>query len=250
MNKKYLFSFFIILSIFYSCDKNQIESTGGVINFRFKLYYGDQLMEMFKTYDYPVTKDKFQMTRLSFYISDLTIRSGNGDFNLKDIDYLNLTNAHTSPVSVNGMEYKIEGIKAGTYNGFDFGVGVPKTLNALAPKDFNSGHILSSAAEYWSSWKSYIFFRPEGQISLDGKPMSESPFALHLGADGAFRKITYTKPFVVSEGTVTNVDVILDIQEFFKGKKLYDIKGARQIHSLEQMPLILQLADNLAVSFR
>lgn len=80
--------------------------------------------------------------------------------------------------------------------------------------------------------------------------MSETPFALHLGADEAFRKISFAKPIIVTEGNVTNVDIMLDIQKFFNGKKLYDIKTTQQIHSLEQMPLILQLTDNLEISFK
>lgn len=250
MKIKIFISLFIVIGLLSSCEKKPMEASGGDINFRFKLTYGDQPFEMFKTYDYPVIKEKFQMTRLSFYISDLTIRSINGDINVKDIDYLNLTVSHTSPLPANGYEYVIKGVKPGSYTSFDFGVGVPKALNALAPKDFKAGHILSTAAEYWSSWKSYIFFRPEGQISINGKPMSETPFALHLGADEAFRKISFAKPIIVTEGNVTNVDIMLDIQKFFNGKKLYDIKTTQQIHSLEQMPLILQLTDNLEISFK
>lgn len=241
---------FLLSIILLSCDKTSMDKTGGDIVFRFKLLYGDQPLEMFKTYEYPVSKEKFQMTRLSFYISDLTIRSGNGDFNLKDIDYLNLTNSHTAPVSPQGLEYTFKGVRAGVYNSFDFGLGVPKTLNAMAPKDFKAGHLLSSSAEYWSSWKSYIFFRPEGQIELNGKPMSETPFALHLGSDEAFRKISFSKPITVEEGKTSQVDVFIDIQKFFNGKKLYNIKGTQQIHSLDQMPLILELVDNLALAFR
>lgn len=248
MSKGIFYSICFLICLF-SCDEDEQMMTGEV-NFRFKLVYGEEPLEMFKTYDYPVSGEKFQMTRLSFFISDLTIRSTSGDYNIKDIDYLNLTNSHTVPVAPNGFEYLLKGIQPGNYNSLDFGIGVPAALNAMVPKDFKSGHILSNTSEYWSSWKSYIFFKPEGKISLDGKPISETSFALHLGANEAFRKISLPKPFTVTSGNRTNVDVILDIQKFLNGKTLYNIKGTQQIHSLDQLPLITQLADNLAISFK
>lgn len=247
-SKNLFFWFFLIIGI-VSCDKMSNEGVGA-INFRFKLVFGDEPLEMFQPYEYPVTKDRFLMTRLSFFISDLTIRSQSGDVLLKDIDYLNLTQSHTSPVKANGLEYTIEGVTPGSYHSFDFGIGVPKVLNAKVPKDFKQEDILSSSAEYWSAWKSYIFFRPEGQISLNGKPITETSFALHLGADEAYKKIVFSKPVTVVKDQVTNVDIILDVQKFFNGKTLFDIRQTQQIHSLNQMPFIQQLAENLSTGFR
>ncbi len=233
----------------YSCtDMNDNEM--GDLNIRFKLKYGDQPFEMFKEYEYPVTKDTFLMSRLSFFISDISLVSGNVNTKIKDIDYLNLTASHTAPVAVEGLQYVVKGVKTGQYNSLDFGIGVPKNLNALAPKDFPSENILSSSAEYWSSWKSYIFFRPEGLISLGGKPLGETSFALHLGGDDAFRKISLTRNFEIVQGKETSIDVYIDIEKFFNGKSLYDISQTQQIHSLSQMPLISQLADNLVTAIR
>lgn len=229
-----------------SCGKDQ----EGSVNLRIKLMYGDQPFEMFKLYPYPVSGEDFRMKRLSFFISDLTLRSAGGDQNILDIDYLDLTNSHTDPVAPNGLEYRIEKVRTGTYTGFDFGIGVPAADNAKTPASFPASSILSSNAEYWSSWKSYIFFRPEGNIALDGKPVGETDFALHLGADQAFRKISYTRNVTVRDGETTNIDMILDVKKYFNGTTLYDIHDTQQIHSLFQMPLITQLADNLAVAFR
>lgn len=232
-----------------SCMKMEKQTTGS-LKLRFKMMYGDQPFEMFKEYSYPVTNDKFLMTRLSFFISNITLRSSTGDVVVKDIDYLNLTAAHTSPVSLNGFEYIIQGIQTGNYSSIDFGIGVPPTLNALAPKDFGSESILSGAAEYWSAWKSYIFFRPEGQISLEGKPINETGFALHLGGDDAFRLIDLDKTIQIVENQTPNVDIIIDMQQFFNGKSLFDIRSTQQIHSLVQKPLITQLADNLVTAIK
>ncbi len=243
--------FVITIGIPFSCNDSQHkDDVVGDLHLRFKLVYGDQPLEMFKSYNYPVTGQKFYMTRLSFYISNITVRSAEGDFNLKDIDYLDLTGAHTSPVNTSGFEYKLKGVQARNYNSIDFSIGVPKSSNALMPKDFKSGHILSNTSEYWTAWKSYIFFRPEGVIALNGQIEPESSFALHLGSDEAFRSFSLSKPFTVSEGNVTYADITIDISKFFNGKTLYDIQNGPQIHSLEQVSLVKILADNLQTAIR
>ncbi|MBC7885432.1 MAG: hypothetical protein H7X99_08145 [Saprospiraceae bacterium] len=212
--------------------------------------YGDQPLEMFKEYSYPVTGEKLNFTRISFYISNITLKSTNGDIILKDIDYLNLTAAHTDPVTGNGFEYLLRDIPAGNYHSLDFGIGVPVSSNAMEPKDFSSGHILSNSAEYWSAWKSYIFFRPEGKIALNMETTPNTNFALHLGGDDAFRSISLHKSISVSENAVSNFDIIIDMNNYFNGQTLFDIRNTLQIHSLNQKPLITILADNLVTGIR
>ena len=70
--------------------------------------YGDQPFEMFKEYNYPVTNDKFLMTRLSFFISNITLKSSSGNLIVKEIDYLNQTAAHTAPLPANGFVYTVK----------------------------------------------------------------------------------------------------------------------------------------------
>ena len=244
-----VFGLFLLLSTMLMISCGDKEATGD-LNIRFKLKYGDQPLEMFKEYNYPVTNEKLLFNRLSFFISDITLRSSEGDFNLKDIDYLDLTQSHTDPVKANGLEYKLSGILARNYTSLDFGIGVPKASNALQPKDFKAGHVLSGSAEYWSAWKSYIFFRPEGLIALNGEVKPESPFALHLGADEAYRIFNINKSISITENGVTNLDIEIDMKKFFDGKTLYDINDTQQIHSLFQIPLMKILADNLAVAVK
>ncbi|MFZ1749878.1 MAG: MbnP family protein [Saprospiraceae bacterium] len=240
---------FLLITLMLSCHKDDSNSVGD-LNLRFKLVYGDEPMEMFKEYPYPGTGDKFMMTRLSFYISDITVISKDGSFNLKDVDYLNLTAAHTAPVSPNGMEYKLQGILARDFDALSFSIGVNKISNALEPKDFKSGHILSSAAEYWSAWKSYIFFRPEGQITFNTDPNEKQSFALHLGGDEALRSFILSRPIKIIENASTDFDITIDIKKFFSGTNTYDIRSTQQIHSLNQKPLITILADNLATAVK
>jgi hypothetical protein len=250
---KYL-SKFIFIGILFgvlglsSCEKE--EDKGGNVNLRFKLMYGAVPLEMFKQYNYPVSNDKFFMTRLSFFINEIKLKSSTSEVLLKDIDYINLTNAYTGGVPANGFEYEIKGVKSGNYTSLDFGIGVPSASNNKLPKDFPANSLLSNTAEYWSSWKSYIFFRPEGKIGLEGSNVLDTDFALHLGANEAYRNFKLNKTVSVKDGSTANVDITIDMEKFFNGKSLHDINETHQIHSLFQMPLIVKLADNLETAIK
>jgi len=248
-----LFSYVVLFFsslVLTSCEPDEVKDGKGDLTIRFKLVYGDVPLEMFKTYAYPLTNDPFFMTRLSFFISDLALKSSEKEVLLKDIDYLNLTTTYTGGTPLNGFEYKLNGVPAGQYSTLKFGIGVPMASNALQPKDFPAGSILSNTSEYWSSWKSYIFFRPEGKIKLSGSNAFDTDFALHLGADAAYRIVDLSKSVTITSGNNSNVDVTIDIQKFFNGKTFHDINETPQIHSLFQIPLINSLADNLTTAIK
>lgn len=237
---------FIGLFSIISCGNDDEQSDPkGTLNIHFKLAYDGAPLEMFKTYKYPGSNEDFFMTRLSFFISNLKLESSAESILLKDIDYLNLTAAHTGATIANGMEYKISGIKAGNYDKLKFSVGVPAESNAKQPKDFPASNILSSPSEYWTSWKSYIFFRPEGKIALDGSTTPDTDFGLHLGSDSAFLTLNLSKNVVIVNGKTTDIDVVIDIQKFFNGSTLHDINGTPQIHSLSQLTIMNKLVVNL-----
>lgn len=247
---KFLFILtFSVLLMSCGGDDNPPEGKG-TVNLRFKLVYGDEPVEMFKTYKYPVTNDDFFLTRVSFFLSELKIKSTSREVTLKDIDYLNLTASHTGNTANTGLEYKISDVPTGEYSALQFGIGVPKALNAKEPKDFSASSILSSSAEFWSSWKSYIFFRPEGKIALDGSTVFDTDFALHLGSDDAFSTYDLSKTIKIIDGQTTNVDITIDMQKFFNGGTLHDIENTPQIHSLVQLPIMKKLVENLKTAVK
>ena len=242
---------FLISTFLMSCGGDDSKSGGkGTVNFRFKLLYGNEPLEMFKTYKYPVTNDNFYLTRLSFFLSELKIKSTSREVMLKDIDYLNLTASHTGNTANTGLEYKISDIPSGNYSAVQFGIGVPKASNAKEPKDFSASSILSSPAEYWSSWKSYIFFRPEGKIALDGSTVFDTDFALHLGSDDALTTYDISRTIQIIDGQTTNVDITIDMQKFFNSVTLHDIENTPQIHSLVQLPIMKKLIENLKTAVK
>jgi hypothetical protein len=240
------FILLLVLSLF-SCHDD--EKKTGDLNLRFHLLYDGQPMEMFAKYPYPGTNEPFYLTRLSFYLSDVSIKNTKESQLIKDIDFLNMTAAFTGSYPQDGYVYKIAGVPQGEYTTLNFGIGVPKALNAKSPNQYPAGSILSSPTEYWESWKSYVFFKTEGSILFVNNAPAETDFALHLGGDEAYRMISLSKSISVKGDKVTNVDINLDIKKYFDGIKTYDIHDTQKIHSLYQMPLINTLMDNLVTAF-
>jgi len=250
-----MYKYFLILALmglFTSCeDDSQMNSGGdkGDLNINFKLTYGDEPFQMFKNYKYPETGDMFFMSRLSFYIAEAKLKSPTKQVDIKDIDYINLTNTYTGSSPANGYQYKLTNVEAGEYSNLQFGIGVPASSNAKMPKDFAPGTILSSSAEYWSSWKSYVFFKAEGLIGLNGTSIDHE-FALHTGANDAYITIDLPKNIQINKGNVTDVDVTIDLKKVFSGTQLFDIRTTQQIHSLSQVPQMKILVDNIAVAVK
>jgi len=240
--------FFLILIIgLLSCNGD--DDKKGDINLRFHLLYDGQPMEMFKEYPYPGTNEAFYLSRLSFYMSDVSISNGSTDKNIFDLDYLNLTAAFPGNIPTNGYPFRIADAPVGEYTHLTFNIGIPKASNAKSPAQYPAGHILSFPAEYWDSWKSYVFFKTEGSIKFKDNAPDETDFALHLGGDEALRKISLNKVFTVKDGKTTDIDITLDVKKYFNALSTYDIHDTQKIHSLSQMPLIHQLMDNLAKAF-
>ena len=242
--------FSVLIGVLFASCTPEEESGTGKLTIRWKLVYGGSPLEMFQLYTYPRFNDSLYFSRISYFISDLSLHRGTDLIIIKDVDYLNLTSSHTAPVSVNGLEYTLEGLPTGNYSGLSFGVGLPSAKNALRPIDYPATSILSSSAEYWSSWKSYIFFRPEGRISINGQPVDQADFALHLGADATFRRILQAHQIRINKNQETFIEIQLDMRKFFDGVHFHDIEVDRQMHSLFQVPIMVKLADNLATAFQ
>ncbi len=234
--------------VLHSCTPEEKAGLGR-LTIRWKLTYGGKPLEMFQLYNYPRLNDSLYFSRISYFISNLSLHMGADSTIVKEVDYINLTSSHTAPVKENGLEYTLEALPSGEYSGLSFGIGLPSSKNALRPIDYPATNILSSSAEYWSSWKSYIFFRPEGRISINGQPVDQADFALHLGSDATFRTIQLPKQIRIQTDQETVVEIQLDMRTFFDGVYFHDIESDRQMHSLFQVPIMVKLADNLATAF-
>ncbi|MBK6362218.1 MAG: hypothetical protein IPL63_07495 [Saprospiraceae bacterium] len=239
--------------LFTSCEKDTEKGTGNV-DMVFLLQYKGEPLVMFDTFFYPVTGEMISFTKFATYISDITFqKNDNSQLLLKEIDYLDMTNAHNAANATKGFTYKIPDIPEGSFSQLRFGIGVSEDLNAMAPKDFPSNSVLSSSANYWTSWKSYIFSRTEGKIDFNGDNKMEDFFTLHAGGNDAYTQIDLEKTFTVTKDKTTTLEIVIDIEKYLNGSEsLYDIRSFPSIHSLEHIPVIKILSKNMkgAVSIR
>lgn len=236
---------FPILMSFLLMSCGDDKKTGNIDMVFYLTYKGEPLV-MFDTFQYPVTNKNITFTRFAAYLSGVSfIKKDGAEVDKLDIDYLDMTNAHNKQNASKGFTYAFKEVDEGDYNSLRFSFGVPAELNAKAPKDFPSDNVLSSSANYWSSWKSYIFTRTEGKMDSDGNGSLENTFALHAGGDEAFITFTGEKNFTIREGQTTRIELEIDMEKYFNGTSLYDIDANPSIHSLEHKPLINILRENL-----
>jgi hypothetical protein len=247
MNKFiYLFIFLLFIT---SCKDESIQKDSGTLTLLFKLKYGEKDLVMFDSYYYPVTNQKLIFNKFSFYLSDLELKSSIGYTKYLDIDYLNLTNAFSTPAtSAKGFAYKIEDIGVGAYSSIKFNLGVPKINNDKTPASYSSSNILSNQSEYWIDWKSYIFTRTEGQIDLDNDGSTETGLALHTGGNAALRTIEFPISKTLDKDGNITLEVVIDLKKQFGENKIYDIENDPQIHSATQVTQVKELIDNLSKS--
>lgn len=236
----------VLLGSFLSCSDSDDEETS-TLNVEFKLTYDGLPLTMFTNYTYP-SGEVFYFSRFSFFTSDIKLKNSSGNYiDILDVRYNNLTNSHTG--AGNSYNFDIDDIKNGTYSAIKFGLGVPPSANAKTPANYDADHPLSNQSEYWGGWLSYIFTRTEGNIDFDDNGIPETGFALHTGADNAYRTIELPATITISPDQKAQLTIEIDLKKEFGVNPIYDIKLNPQIHSLDQQPQVIELIDNLVEGF-
>lgn len=232
------------------CGDKETAQTG-TLNLNFRLQYDGMPLVMFDRYQYPNGMEFF-FTKFSFYLSNLSIKQAdNTTIDLKDIDFLNLTNDHETAINAaSGTSYTLEKVPVGAYQNLIFNIGVPTDMNSQKPSTYPSDHPLSDTGEYWDSWKSYIFSKTEGKLDTDGDGQAELGLAYHIGSDETLRQLDFQKNFNIQSDQTTTVVITIEMKRMFDdGTTIFDPLQTAQIHSLTQLSEANTLADNLKQSF-
>ena len=234
-----ILSLVIIAMVFFSCSSEEGQKD---VTIKAKLVYEGEPLVMFEDYTYP-TGETMYFTRFSFFIDNMTL----GENLLSERDYIDLSNSHLTRSDAQSGQVIASGkTDPGMYT-LAFGIGVDPSLNAMTPVNFSADDVLSNVAEYWPGWESYVFVKAEGKIDLDGDGEKETGFALHLGADSAYRSISYQN---IDLDNNSSTDIAIDMKAFFgEIGSYYDIASVPQIHTPEQDEQVAELADNLKLAF-
>lgn len=214
------------------------------VNLTFKLSYDNEPLVMLNEYTFP-TGETIKFTRFSFYISDVNATTDGKASAIEDVNFLNLTASHSSLEDAQaGYVYTLEDVPAGNIESIDLLLGVNPQLNQQVPSDFEGQHPLAKPGEYWIAWDSFIFFKIEGIVDLDGDGDTETNIALHIGSNQAARQVDI--PIVGKSA----IDINIDLMSIFKSDAVtFDLQNNPQIHSLSQIDLANFLMDNFSKEF-
>jgi len=223
-NLAFLVIGFIAIISFSSCGNEED------IVFNFKLEYEDQPLILFTDYTYP-SGEQFQIQRVSFFISDLTLESAeHGDIQLSEVEYIDLTNSHVSEEAAQeGFQLVMDGTGIESYEGLSFNIGLDPEQNSNVPEDFVSSNPLSNSAEYWRSWNSYIFIKIEGKMDIDadGAYGSGESFQLHIGSNASMRSFSTVK-------SSDDNNIIISVDDIFShDDNTYDLATNPRLHVLD-----------------
>ena len=148
-----LFLTFSSLLLAASCGKentNPIDTAKLNLSFR-ATYGGEPLVLEQKNYDYEGNPVRF--TKINFYISDMAAVNNDGETELSEIQFIDLTQTHKTPIDAEtGTIMSFSNVPVGTYNQLKFGIGVPADLNKTTPSDYSTSHPLGAdnSGEYWA----------------------------------------------------------------------------------------------------
>jgi hypothetical protein len=230
------FTLLIIGLTFFSCKKD-----GEPITIHLQLLYDGDPMVMQQEYAYPDGKT-FIATKVSMYLSDINLEGSVKSLSIADVAFVNFSESHRTAESASeGYLLYNDKVDFGSIESLQFNVGLTPEQNRTVPADYASGTPLAMPGEYWLAWDSFIFVKIEGRIDLDGDGITEEGVALHLGSDQVMQSFS-----LANTNGSTALTVAIDISKIFANDKIYDIGANPQIHSLSQMPSLLELSENLS----
>jgi hypothetical protein len=216
---------------------NPVTPTPGSVELVVKAVYSGKPLVINQVYDYNGKKVIFE--RLQFFMAyDGSSLDGPLSTDPSKTAIFKFT-SFTDTASANaGASVEIP-MASRAYTSVNFGIGIPKTLNAKLPKDFTFPNGMADSGNFWDSWQSYIFSKLEGKIDKDNDGVFETPFTLHTGGDDVFTPLKFTKSYTIQDGKATKVNFELNINELVKGIDLATVNSSHQVGAAPIMKIIM-----------
>ncbi|HRN35125.1 MAG TPA: hypothetical protein PLC76_14110 [Saprospiraceae bacterium] len=233
-----------------SCTRED-DTPVGDIRLAFTLHYDGAPIVFNQNCDY--NGEFIRMTTFTYFISNIKLWSGSGAVNLKDIEMIDFSKSNVSDQgALEGFVLTIPGVRAGTYDALEFGVGVPKDMNATIPADYPNNSPLSDNGYYWVPWNSYFFSKMEGKFDALSTGTFESGFMFHTGLDENFKVVRFNNPIVINAGNGANVlHVSLDLSKLFvlNGKPI-NLHEINKAHWPMNKDVIIAITNNYTAAFK
>lgn len=228
--KSYIAIFILLLTV--ACKKDPVPAPDSGAELKFQLaYHADGVPLQFDTMIYTnAAGEKYSVSRLEYFISNVVLHTENGDTRFSDVFYLNAEN----PV-FNG--FVLKGLKKGRFTGVSFLLGIDSFRNipdGLPPTIENN-------AMFWPvpMGGGYHFMKLEGHFE---DTAGQSGFAVHLGRNGNAVNQNIQGQFeLTGSGHVINLS--MNINQWFRDPYTYSfIKDGK--YTMSSMPLMQKIAGN------
>lgn len=246
--KKVLFlGVLALLFLINACVPDVPKPIGTTLTLNFQGAYDTDDFVFFQYYDYE-NGDSVFINVAHFYVSDITLLNGNEETKIQDISVLDFSKNHAT-ASGNPETIVINDVPPGQYTGIRFGIGVDSVLNHTIPADYDAGHPLANASEYWDWRETYIFGKFEGRLKKnDGTIIN---YAYHPGTDDLYRVPTFSKTFTLEADIAAELNFKVDFGQIFnQGNGKIDIEGTPVSHTGDtDLWLVTLLMDNLKNAF-
>lgn len=148
--------------------------------------------------------NKYSVTRLFYYLSGFRYFGSSVNAASDSVYYMDAAQG--------SVTITMQGIKTGTYSGFDFLIGLDSSVN-------KTGALPDTYENINMAWPDvmgggYHFMKFEGHY-LDGGGL-EKGFTVHLGNNPYLvRHQLMNKDFSISEGQTTQLDITMNLNEWF-----------------------------------
>jgi hypothetical protein len=209
----------------------------GILDMNFKAMYANKPLVINRVYDYNGKKIMFE--KLQFFIAyDASSFDGAVGTSLPKTTLLKFSSLQDDAAAAAGISFELP-LASKTWSSANFGIGIPKNLNATLPKDFSFPDGMADSGNFWDSWQSYIFTKLEGKIDKDGDGVFETGITLHTGGDDVFTPMKFVRSFDIKNNTTTKLNFELSIEALVKNIDLATVNSTHQLGSSPIMKIMM-----------
>lgn len=252
MNKlKNLLPLLIMAVVMISCSDDSDDATG-TVNVNLKAYWGNDPVVLNEEVWY-FNDEVMTISKLNLFLSELMFSTTDEDVMVSEVEFIDFDLSNrTEGGAAEGITRSFE-VPVGTYDSFDFGIGLSEDLNSKLPSEYPSDHVLGQFGSYWTAWNSFIFSKTEGMIDSDGDEKTDLPFVYHVGSDVMYRTVSAPGPIEVASGDDMSINIVIDYKRVFGVTMDHiDILTYPAFHSPQDSTLTeltQRLADNFKEAF-
>ncbi|MDZ7876262.1 MAG: MbnP family protein [Saprospiraceae bacterium] len=232
-----------IVALAFQCEKPEpvdpvvTNPVAGVLDMNFKAMYANKPLVINRVYDYNGKKIMFE--KLQFFIAyDPSSFDAAVGTSLPKTALLKFSALQDDASAAAGVSFELP-LANKTWTSANFGIGIPKNLNAQLPKDFSFPDGMADSGNFWDSWQSYIFTKLEGKIDKDGDGVFETGITLHTGGDDVFTPMKFVKSFDIKDNTTTKLNFELGIEALVKNIDLTTVNSTHQSGASPTMKVMM-----------